>query len=41
MEYELREAEAHNGTEEQGITDPAAIEVMMERNREKEKRECN
>jgi uncharacterized protein (DUF362 family) len=41
MEYELREAEAHNGTEEKGITDPAAIEVMMDRNREKGNRECN
>ena len=41
MKYELREAEAHYGTEERGITDPAAIEVMMERNREREKRECS
>ena len=41
MEYELREAEAHYGTEEKGITDPAAIEVMMERNREREQRECS
>jgi uncharacterized protein (DUF362 family) len=33
MEYELRAADALTGTEEQGITDPAAIEIMMERNR--------
>jgi uncharacterized protein (DUF362 family) len=33
MEYELLEAEAHKGTEEKGITDPAAIEVMMARQR--------
>lgn len=37
MEYELREAEAHTGTEEKGNTDPAAIQIMMDRNREKEK----
>jgi hypothetical protein len=41
MEYELREAEAHIGTEEKGITDPAALEVMMDRDREKENRECS
>jgi uncharacterized protein (DUF362 family) len=38
MEYELYEAEAYTGTEEKGITDPAAIEIMMDRNREKENR---
>jgi len=37
MDYELIEAEAHIETEEKGNTDPAAIQVMMERNREKEK----
>ena len=35
MEYELCVAEAHIGTEEQGVTDPAAIRIMMDRNREK------
>jgi uncharacterized protein (DUF362 family) len=35
MEYELREAAAHTGTEEKGIKDPAAIQIMMDRKREK------
>lgn len=38
MEYELHEVEAHKGTEEKGNTDPAAIQIMMARNREKENR---
>lgn len=38
MDYKLIEAEAHTETEEKGNTDPAAIAVMMDRNREKEKR---
>ncbi len=35
MEYKLRVAEAHTGTEEKGVTDPAAIQIMMDRNRER------
>lgn len=37
MDYEVKLAEAHTGTEEKGNTDPAAIQIMMDRNREKEK----
>jgi uncharacterized protein (DUF362 family) len=39
MEYELFEAEAHTGTEQKEITDPAAIQIMMDRNREKADRQ--
>jgi uncharacterized protein (DUF362 family) len=35
MEYKLRVAEAHTGTEEKGVTDPAAIQIMMDRSRER------
>jgi uncharacterized protein (DUF362 family) len=41
MEYELRSADALVRTEEQGITDPAAIEIMMDRDREREGSPCS